>query len=562
MVDKFDVVVVGAGPAGSAAAIKLAREGFDVLVLEKAQLPGQRNVSGGVLFGGFENGLGLVDLVPEFEEQAPVERKIVGHELYMLSEPRKLNGEASYRYIKLDKSSLFTKLGLTMLDATTGHDYSVLRTRFDRWFAGVATEEGAMLTTRKTVEDLIWKDGRVVGVKTVDEEVYADLVIDCGGVTSLLPEKAGIRPKLTPDQVYHGVKHVFKVNPERIEEFFATGDGYKSVYLIGPFMHGVVGGGFVYPNRDSVSVGIVIDLSSGIEKFTKSFTEVGKPLDLLEEMEMHPFLGPLLEGATLVEYSAHNIPRGYKILPQKPYAPGFLMAGDSLGVFYKMGALIDGMRPAIASGIAAAKTFIEAKKRNDFGDASLSVYRALLEPLYRRVEKSRSNSRLTEGRLAYSVLPSIGFSLGFGKSAVGRVINMRDVQRDSVQKIQQYIGKLEYHEDKVRSHITVDEDAASRDPFKAWIPLCPVSCYTLVTEKGVFSSFKDLYLHNLRKQGENSAEAVKKALETTWSDIRNGLLKFDHVACVACGTCGVIGPPEVVRFSHEWHGHGVKFRYG
>ncbi|MEM2807399.1 MAG: FAD-dependent oxidoreductase, partial [Candidatus Caldarchaeum sp.] len=210
MVDKFDVIVVGAGPAGSAAAIKLAREGFDVLVLEKAQLPGQRNVSGGVLFGGFENGLGLVDLVPEFEEQAPVERKIAGHELYMVSEPRRQNGEASYRYIKLDKSSLFTRLGLTMLDATTGHDYSVLRTRFDRWFAGVATEEGAMLTTRKTVEDLLWKDGRVVGVKTVDEEVYADLVIDCGGVTSLLPEKAGIRPRLTPDQVYHGVKHVFK----------------------------------------------------------------------------------------------------------------------------------------------------------------------------------------------------------------------------------------------------------------------------------------------------------------------------------------------------------------
>ncbi|MEM4183974.1 MAG: FAD-dependent oxidoreductase, partial [Candidatus Caldarchaeum sp.] len=84
MENKFDVAIVGAGPAGSAAAIKLARSGYDVLVLEKTQIPGQRNVSGGVLFGSFVNGLGLIDLVPEFESVAPVERKIVGHELYLL----------------------------------------------------------------------------------------------------------------------------------------------------------------------------------------------------------------------------------------------------------------------------------------------------------------------------------------------------------------------------------------------------------------------------------------------------------------------------------------------
>ncbi|MEM0440967.1 MAG: FAD-dependent oxidoreductase [Candidatus Caldarchaeum sp.] len=565
MENKFDVAIVGAGPAGSAAAIKLARSGYDVLVLEKTQIPGQRNVSGGVLFGSFVNGLGLIDLVPEFESVAPVERKIVGHELYLLSQPKRMNGESTYRYLKMDKSSLLTRLGLTMLDASTGHDYSVLRVKFDRWMASVAAEEGAMVVTRKTVEDLIWRNGQVIGVKTPDEEIYANLVIDCAGVTSLLPEKAGIRGKMTPEKTYHGVKHVFRVSSSRIDEFFSYGDGYKSVYLLGDFMHGIVGGGFVYPNKDTVSVGIVLDLAQAMATLSTNFTEVGKPIDLLTEMENHPFLGPLLEGATLLEYSAHNIPRGYKVLPEKPYAPGFLMAGDSLGVFYKIGALIDGMRPAIASGIAAANTYIEAEKRKDFGETSLSVYRRYLEPLYDRVRKSKTNSVLIERKIFYSVAPSIVFTLGLGRSTKSPQPNTIPNDRDALQLIQQLIGKLDYDEDKTRSHIIVDENKASLQGLKAWIPMCPVNCYTLVTEKGVYGSFKDLYRFNLEKlltQGFDNEAAARKAVEVTREDIRNGLLKFDHVACVACGTCGVIGPPEIVKFGHEWWGHGVKYRYG
>lgn len=565
MADKFDVVVVGAGPAGSAAAIHLARNGYDVVVLEKAQLPGQRNVSGGVLFGAFQDGLGLIDLITDFENTAPLERKISGHELYLLSSPKSFNGNQSYQYLKLDKSSLLTKLGLTMLNVSTGHDYTVLRVKFDRWMASRASEEGAMVVTRKTVEELIWEEGKVVGVRTPDEEVYADLVIDCAGVTSLLPEQAGIRERLTPEKVYHGIKHVYKVPNSRIDEFFAYGEGYKSIYLLGPFMHGIVGGGFVYPNKDTISVGIVFDLASGLKQFSEEFMYIGKPLELLEEMENHPFMGPLLENATLLEYSAHNIPRGYKVLPEKPYAPGFLMAGDSLGVFYKIGALIDGMRPAIASGISAAKTYIEAKDRNDFSANSLSIYRKYLEPLYELVRKSKTNSFLIERKLVYSSASSLLLSLGLGKSVVGKGNRVNSEDREALQRIQLLVGKLDYHEDKVRSHIVVNEAEASRDEVKAWIPMCPVNCYTLLTEKGVYASFKDLFKANyeiFRRQGLGGDFARKKAIEATQEDIKKGLLKFDHVACVACGTCGVIGPPEKVRFGHEWAGHGVKFRYG
>ena len=562
--EKFDVIVVGAGPAGSAAALTLAREGCDVLMLEKAQLPGQRNVSGGVLFGSFQKGLGLIDLVPDFEGEAPVERKINTHELYILGEARPHNGEKSYRYLKLDKKSFLTKLGLTMLNATTGHDYTVLRARFDRWFASRAVEEGAMLATSKTVEDLLFKDGKVIGVQTPDEELYADVVIDAGGVTSLLPEKAGLRGKLMPEQIYHGVKHVYKVSPSKIEEFFTSGDAFKTVYVLGDFMHGIVGGGFVYPNKDTVSVGVVFGLDSALKVFSNNFTEVGKPAEILDEMEAHPFLADLLENATLVEYSAHNIPRGYKVLPVKPYAPGFLVAGDALGVFYKIGALIDGMRPAIASGILAARAYLAARRKGDFGESGLGAYADFLEPLYRLVRKSRSNSSLLENRLAYNIAPKVAFSIGFSKEKTVKAGVNRQNGGNALQHIQKLTGLLNYHEDKARSHIKVDMQAASTDGLKMWIPLCPVNCYTLLTDKGVFASFKDLYRFNLEslRQSMPESEAVKKAAQITLEDIRKGSLKFDHVACVACGTCGVIGPLNMVRFGHEWNGHGVRFRYG
>ncbi len=559
MVEKFDVVVVGAGPAGSAAAITLAREGYDVLLLEKAKVPGHRNMTGGVLFGRYLPGYGMLDLIPEFEEEAPLERRIVAHELYALQQPQREDGRLTYRLLKMDKRSIATRLGLTMLNVDTGHDYTVLRARFDKWMASKAVEAGAMMVTGKSVERLLTRDNQVVGVVTDDnEEIMCNVVIDCGGVTSRLVEQAGLRGKLEPYQVYHGVKHVYKLEPSLIEERFSADGGFKAVYLLGDFMHSTVGGGFLYPNRDTISVGIVAGMDSLIERLTSSPNDVGKPLDMVEEMESHPFVWQLIEGGSLVEYSAHNIPRGYKTILETPYTSGFLVAGDALGAFVKIGALIDGMRRAIASGIMAAETYIHAHGAGDFTVRTLAIYRKLLSPIYRDVAASKRNSALLERRFFYETMPRLMFSLGLAQKRNYTGEEKRRDTRDAIQRIQERTGLLNYEEDKEYSHIKVDTRKASQDRLKAWIPLCPVNCYTLITPKGVFASFKDLYEYNLAQLGGRAEEALR----TTFRDVEEGSVRFDHVACVACGTCGVIGPPGVVDFGHERQGHGVQYKYG
>ncbi|TRO54530.1 FAD-dependent oxidoreductase, partial [Candidatus Bathyarchaeota archaeon] len=137
MVEKVDTIVVGAGPAGSAAAYSLARADNQVLLVERAKTPGEKNVSGGVLFGSV-----LHQLIPNFWEDAPIERTIINRNLVFLS------GESSF---SLDFSS-------KKLENPPHCGYSIIRYDFDQWFAKRAEEAGALLATGIRVDELAWEN--------------------------------------------------------------------------------------------------------------------------------------------------------------------------------------------------------------------------------------------------------------------------------------------------------------------------------------------------------------------------------------------------------------------
>ena len=323
-------------------------------------------------------------------------------------------------------------------------------------------------------------------------------------------------------------------------------------------MHGIGGGAFVYTNRETLSVGLVVSLDSLIRRTTERFALVGKLLDVLDEFEGHPMVAELLEGAQAVEYAAHNIPKGHRAMLKRPYADGFMAAGDALGTFVKIGPMIDGMRRAVSSGMMAASAYLSASASGSFRGRNLSRYRDLLRPIYEDVNRSGRDSFVSESSFTYHALPRLMFSTRL----LSRVYAFEPSKgpppaRDAISRVQEGTGLLDYDEDEAYSHIRVDPALASKSLSKPWVPACPTNCYTIFTPKGVFASFKDLYEHNLG-QGGGERKAFAQALD----DIASAQLRFDHVPCVACGTCGAIGPPEMVAFGHEKDGHGVRYRFG
>ncbi|GAG33933.1 unnamed protein product, partial [marine sediment metagenome] len=159
-----DCIVVGAGPAGAAAALQLARDGLDVVVFERGKRPGEKNVMSGVLLTRK-----LHSLVPDFRQRAPLQRCITEEIICILGQDGALRLPAlrNYRRLSYDHQA-----------------FTVFRSEFDAWFAQQAVEAGAELIPATLVEDLIWKNGCVAGVHTRRGDLRARVVIGADGVNS------------------------------------------------------------------------------------------------------------------------------------------------------------------------------------------------------------------------------------------------------------------------------------------------------------------------------------------------------------------------------------------
>ncbi len=240
--DVFDVIIVGAGLAGLAAAHTCAQAGLTTLVLERGDYPGAKNVTGGRMYVN-----PVRDLFPDLWAKAPLERAIVHEEIGLLSEGEMIS-------IRLDSAELA---------ADPPQSYSVLRSKFDRWFAKQAERQGAMVVPRTRVDDLVFEDGRVVGVLAGDEELRARLVIACDGVLSFLSERAGLRPAAKSANFAVGFKEVIELDRATIEARFNLVDdqGLAKLFM-GDVTCGRFGGAFLYTNTESLSLGIVAGIDA------------------------------------------------------------------------------------------------------------------------------------------------------------------------------------------------------------------------------------------------------------------------------------------------------------
>ncbi|GKX53012.1 FAD-dependent oxidoreductase FixC [Budvicia aquatica] len=373
--DAFDAIIVGAGPAGAVAAYILAKAGAEVLVIERGNYAGSKNLTGGRLYAH-----SLEKIMPGFAQRAPVERKITKERVSFLTE----------------ESAMTLDYQAPATDRPVQESYSVLRGKFDQWLMAQAEEAGAQFISGIRVDNVVTNNGKVTGVEADGDVLEARVVILADGVNSILAEKLGmLSPRVQPGSVAVGVKELIELPKGQLEDRFNLQGNEGAAWLFaGSPSNGLMGGGFLYTNESTISLGLVCGLHD-IGTSSKSVAQ------MLEDFKQHPIVKPLIAGGKMVEYGAHVVPEaGINMLP-KITGNGVLIAGDAAGLCLNLGFTIRGMDMAIASGEAAANAVLAAKERNDFSQQGLSTYQTLLEDgmmkdfkLYKKLPAFMENPRM------------------------------------------------------------------------------------------------------------------------------------------------------------------------
>jgi electron transfer flavoprotein-quinone oxidoreductase len=440
----------------------------------------------------------------------------------------------------------------------------------DSWLARrvheMTRETGGGLLTDVRVNGLLRDGGEIVGV-TCDEldPITADVVIAADGVNSELARDAGLMDWEEPEEWFQGVKAVVEMDPDDINERFGIDDDEGVAHLFsGDLFEGVRGGGFLYTNEESLSIGTVFHLDSIAE-------ERAEPHELLDSLLTHPLMDQWLQGDYEErEYAAKLVPDSKKVAHPSPHRGRLLLVGDAAGQMQAQGPIIKGMNHAVTAGGLAAEAFQEAKARGDVTNAG-DLYEQKLEnegvmkklrPKRYELSRSLSESDLVTNvgsKLLDSPLGSVGmkaagklgliersfnspFVLGMipdtkisyvdAPTRIGEVLGTRVDATNDIEppELDDRIGDLTYDVDDPHIELIDNSFEASGTAVTA----CPVSA-------------KDFGGGCYREE----------TIKTNGDEER--VVSLDTQPCVECGTCAVVAD---TKWEHPPGGKGVEYKQG
>lgn len=414
MAEKFDAIVIGAGPSGNAAAYLMAKAGMKVLQLERGEYPGSKNVQGAILYVD-----ALESVIPNCRKQAPLERAVIEQRMWLMDDSSHVGSH--YRGA-IDPDEQPTR-------------YTVIRANLDKWFSKKVQEAGALLICETTVLELLKEGDRVVGVRTdrANGDIRADVVVLADGVNSLVATNSGLRPAVKAKDVALAVKEMHFLPKSTIEERFnISGDSGVVIEMFGKITKGMVGTGFLYTNKESISIGV----GCMVEDFR---TARVSPYQLLEEMKQHPSVKPMIAGSEVKEYSAHLIPEGgYNAIPAV-HGEGWVICGDSGGFVNAVHR--EGSNLAMTTGRLAAETIIALRDAGKpFTEANLKRYRKALEQSFvmKDLKKYRDIPEILHGNrqflTTYPELMSQAAHTLLKVDGIDKLTKEKQIQREFVKK--------------------------------------------------------------------------------------------------------------------------------
>ena len=338
---EYDIVIVGAGPAGSAAALKAASEGKKVLVIERGPEPGSKNVSGAEVRKNYVESV--------FGEGMPYERNVDTIKFSLYDKKKPVNIE-------------FHPEGLV----TTG------RLKFDKWLSSVAENAGATVIPKTTALKLNWDNGIAKSLTTDRGDVAAKSFILAEGVNALVSMESGINQDWTPENSVQGVKMVYSIKKGDLNSIFGlpdddTGMTWRMV------MSDPLVAGFMYTYKDSLAVGIGSPIRGLLDRKIR-------PEKLLDDFLEATGIAEKVKGYSLREYSAKVIPEGG--FPESRVGKGNVyLCGDAIGLVDPLS--FDGITPAIASGTLAGEAAVKNYNRDVY------KYNLMKHPEISKIAKER-----------------------------------------------------------------------------------------------------------------------------------------------------------------------------